>query len=116
MPISQTEPGSKAVLHPKQQWELLQCWNTSCFLELPNPLGLWAVCVSGYSPGNKATVPSETLDCSILWLWLCPELTFTWEREQNQFKIFSVRVMEIKIPFLQREKSSQGTRRGSSET
>lgn len=42
MPISQTKPGSKAVLHPKQQWELLQCWNMSCFLELPNPLGLAA--------------------------------------------------------------------------
>lgn len=76
MPISQTEPGSKAVLHPKQQWELLQCWNRSSFLELPNPSGL-AACgqsVSGCSPGNKVSVPSESLDCRILWLWLCPEL------------------------------------------
>lgn len=66
------------------------------------PVG--SLCVSGYSSGNKATGPSESLKCKILWLRVCPELMFTWEREQNLFRSFSVRTMQIKS-FL----SSKGT-------
>lgn len=107
MPVSQPKPGGEDELNSVQQWELLQCWNTAsqpCLVPwVLLPVG--SLCVSGCSPGNKATVPSETLNCSILWLRVCPELTFTWEHNQNLFRSFSSAGMQIKMFLLLRGKS-----------
>lgn len=88
MPISQTEPGSKAVLHPKQQWELLQCWNRSSFLELPNPSGL-AAC--GQSVFQAVLLETRSLFPLKAWTVEFCGCGFaqSWECEQNQFKSFS---------------------------
>lgn len=73
----------------------IQANSWSCLVPWASlPVG--SLCFSGFAPGNKATVPSETLNCSILWLWVCPELTFTWEREQDLFRSFSITAMQIK--------------------
>lgn len=109
MPIRQPEPGSKAVLHPEQQWELLQCWNRSCFL--PNPSGLAAWGQSVFQAVLLETRPLFPLKPWTVEFCGCG-FAQSWEREGNQFESFSVRVMEINSSFYSKGKFLAGNSEG----